>query len=65
MTRNRLLCERSACFIGEYSHIRYKRETVMRVLLGITLIGVAVLVLCGVIVVPVLPPTQDNATVNN
>ncbi len=36
----------------------------MRVLLGITLIGVAVLALCGVIVVPVLPPTQDNATVN-
>lgn len=64
MTRNRLLCERSACLIGEYSHITSKRETVMRVLLGITLIGVAVLALCGVIVVPVLPPTQDNATVN-
>ena len=37
----------------------------MRILLGIVLMGIGFVALFGVIVIPVLPPTQDNATVNN
>ena len=37
----------------------------MRILVGILLMVVAFVALFGIIVIPVLPPTQDNATVNN
>ncbi len=37
----------------------------MRFLIGILLIVVALIVLFGIIVIPVLPPTEDDANINN
>ncbi len=37
----------------------------MRILLGIVLMIVGFVALFGIIVIPVLPPTEDNASINN
>ena len=52
----------STCLIEAWDAYR---ETMMRILVGILLMIVGFVLLFGVIVIPVLPPTQDDANINN